>query len=200
MRFALAAPLLAFVARRDLRRAITPQIVFAGAVGYGIVIVLQNAGIHATSVSHAALIVGAVPALVALIAAATASGSTGPRAWVGLRARARRAWGSWRAAAAAAPRGRGRARVRLGHARRLFVVLQPRLLRGQNPMAVTAVQMVAGALVASRTPRSRASRHAPATLTPVVALVALILAGTLLRSRCSPTGSRACPRSSRARS
>ena len=83
VRFALAAPLLAIVARRDLRRAITPQILFAGAVGYGIVIMLQNAGIHATSVSHAALIVGAVPALVALIAAATGKGSTGPLAWVG---------------------------------------------------------------------------------------------------------------------
>ena len=78
VRFALAAPLLAIVARRDLRRAITPQILFAGAVGYGLVIMLQNAGIHATSVSHAALIVGAVPALVALIAAATGKGSTGP--------------------------------------------------------------------------------------------------------------------------
>ncbi len=83
VRFTLAAPLLAVVARRHLRAALTPRIVFAGAVGYGLVIVLQNAGIESTSVSHAALIVGAVPALVALIAATTGRGSTGPAAWLG---------------------------------------------------------------------------------------------------------------------
>src|SRR5687767_15645918 len=57
MRFAIAAPLLALFARRGLRAALTPGIVFAGAAGYGLVIVLQNAGIERTSVSHAALIV-----------------------------------------------------------------------------------------------------------------------------------------------
>ena len=44
---------------------------------------LQNAGIDATSVSHAALIVGAVPALVALIARLTGRAPTGPLAWAG---------------------------------------------------------------------------------------------------------------------
>ncbi|HET8757887.1 MAG TPA: hypothetical protein VFM58_17840, partial [Solirubrobacteraceae bacterium] len=57
-RFAIAAPLLALIARRGLRAAITPPIVAAGAVGYGAVIVLQNTGIQRTSVTHAALIVG----------------------------------------------------------------------------------------------------------------------------------------------
>src|SRR6201989_2790207 len=66
VRFALAAPLLAFAARRGLRAAFTPAILVAGAAGYGIVIVLQNAGIAHTSVSHAALIVGAGPGLVCL--------------------------------------------------------------------------------------------------------------------------------------
>ena len=75
--------MLAILARRDLRAAFTPRILLAGAVGYGLVIVLQNAGIEQTSVSHAALIVGAVPALVALIAAATGRSTAGPAAWVG---------------------------------------------------------------------------------------------------------------------
>jgi hypothetical protein len=71
VRFALAAPLLAFFARKHLKAAFTPRILAAGAIGYGLVIVLQNAGIERTSVSHAALIVGATPALVALTAAAS---------------------------------------------------------------------------------------------------------------------------------
>src|SRR3954470_1714205 len=83
VRFALAAPLLAFAARRHLRAALTPRILAAGAIGYGIVIVLQNAGIERTSVSHAALIVGATPALVALTAIATGRGKSGPLAWAG---------------------------------------------------------------------------------------------------------------------
>ena len=68
-RFALAAPLLAFAGRRGLRAALTPRIAAAGAIGFGAVILLQNAGIERTSVSHAALVVGAVPVMVALIAA-----------------------------------------------------------------------------------------------------------------------------------
>ena len=44
VRFALAAPLLAFAARKHLKAAFTPRILAAGAVGYGVVIVLQNAG------------------------------------------------------------------------------------------------------------------------------------------------------------
>src|SRR5689334_18004157 len=69
-RFGVAAPLLAFVARRGLRAALSGPVAAWGALGYGLVIVLQNAGIERTSVSHGALIVGAVPALVALISLA----------------------------------------------------------------------------------------------------------------------------------
>ena len=71
----------------------------AGAVGYGAVIVLQNAGIERTSVTHASLIVGAVPVLVAVIAAAVRPRHgrrrpRGPARWWRSRASA-----SWRAAA-----------------------------------------------------------------------------------------------------
>src|SRR3954454_18075618 len=68
-RFAVAAPLLALLARGGLREAATVRIALWGAAGYGGVVLLQNLGIERTSVSHAALIVGAVPALVALTAA-----------------------------------------------------------------------------------------------------------------------------------
>src|ERR1700759_5358521 len=57
-RFALAAPALALAGRRGLRDAATPAIVLSGALGFGGVILLQNAGIARTSVSHAAVLVG----------------------------------------------------------------------------------------------------------------------------------------------
>src|SRR3954463_4830554 len=83
VRFGLAAALLAFAGRRGLRKAAAPSVLLSGAVGYGLVIVLQNAGIERTSVSHAALIVGAVPALVALATAVTGRGRTDRRAAAG---------------------------------------------------------------------------------------------------------------------
>ena len=68
-RFLVAAPMLGLVGRRGLRDALTPRVLASGAVGFGVVIVLQNVGIEHTSVSHAAMIVGAIPVLVALMAA-----------------------------------------------------------------------------------------------------------------------------------
>ena len=62
-----------------------------------------------------------------------------------------------------------------------FIVVQPRLLAGRDPAAVTAVQFAAGALVAL--PHALVFEGlppAPATAGPVVALVALAFAGTLL--------------------
>jgi O-acetylserine/cysteine efflux transporter len=82
-RFAAAAPLLAFVGRRGMREAFTPRVAAAGAIGFGAVIVLQNAGIERTSVSHAALLVGAVPALVALMTAGSGQAVTRRLAWGG---------------------------------------------------------------------------------------------------------------------
>jgi O-acetylserine/cysteine efflux transporter len=180
VRFAAAAPLLALVSRRDLRRAFTPKILFAGAVGYGLVVMLQNAGIHATSVSHAALIIGAVPALVALISAVTGKGSTGPLAWAGF---------ALALAGVGIVAGGGGGGATLGGDGLMlassalsatFVVVQSQLLRGQNPIAMTAVQMFAGALAAMPNAIVEGVPAAPASLAPVAALLALILAGTLL--------------------
>ena len=179
VRFALAAPVLAVLARGNLRAALTPRIVFAGAVGYGLVIVLQNAGIERTSVSHAALIVGAVPALVALVAAVSGRGATGPTAWLGFAL----ALGG----VAIVAGGGGGAASLGGDALVLvsvtlsatFVVIQPSLLRGRDPLAVTAVQMVAGGLAAVPNAALEGLPAAPTTAAPVVALLALAIAGTL---------------------
>src|SRR5205807_4819432 len=83
VRFAAAAPVLAVVGRRGLRDALTLRVLASGAVGFGAVIVLQNAGIERTSVSHAAVVVGAVPVLVALIAAGLGQTATRPLTWAG---------------------------------------------------------------------------------------------------------------------
>ncbi len=83
MRFLVAAPILAVVGRRGLRQAFTAPVLMLGAIGYGAVILLQNAGIDRTSVSHAAIIVGALPVVVALVTAAVGRGSAPRLAWLG---------------------------------------------------------------------------------------------------------------------
>jgi drug/metabolite transporter (DMT)-like permease len=179
VRFVLAAPLLALAGRRGLRAAATPRIMAAGAVGYGLVIVLQNAGIERTSVSHAALIVGAVPALVAVLSAV--GGRALPRvAWIGFLlalAGVGIVAGGGGGGATLAGDGLVLASVLLSAT---FVVVQPRLLEGRDPIAVTAVQVTAGALAAVPNALAEGVPHAPASVAPVLALGALIVAGTLL--------------------
>jgi O-acetylserine/cysteine efflux transporter len=179
-RFGMAAPILAALAGRErLRAAASPAVLAAGAAGYGLVIVLQNAGIGRTSVSHAALIVGAVPALVALLAAARGEGSTGPAAWLGL---------ALALIGVGIVAGGGGGGASLGgdalvlasvSLSAVFVVAQPALLRGRDPLAVTAVQMVAGGVAALPNAAAEGLPHAPAAAGPVVALLALAGAGTL---------------------
>ena len=64
-------------------RAAGPPVLASGAVGYGGSVVLQNAGITRTSVTHAALLIGAVPVLVAVIAAVWQRAVARPVAWAG---------------------------------------------------------------------------------------------------------------------
>ena len=180
-RFAIAAPLLALFARRGLRAALTPGIVFAGAAGYGLVIVLQNAGIERTSVSHAALIVGAVPVLVAVIAALTRGSRTGPLAWAGsLLALAGVGLVAGGGGAGTSVAGDVLVLVSVtGSA--AFIVAQPTLLAGRDPAAVTAVQLGAGGLAAL--PLAivlEGAPPAPSSVEPVVVVLLLALAGTLL--------------------
>jgi drug/metabolite transporter (DMT)-like permease len=147
-RFGVAAPLLALVARRHLRAALRPRVVRWGALGYGAVILVQNAGIERTSVSHAALIVGVVPVLVALLAAALGRGRTGPLAWLGF-ALALAGVGLVAGGGGGNASGLGDGLVLLSVTlSAAAVTAQPRLLAGRDPVAVTAVQLGAGALVA----------------------------------------------------
>src|SRR3954449_12223774 len=181
VRFGLAAPLLAYAGRRGLRAALTPRVAAAGAIGFGAVILLQNAGIQRTSVSHAALVVGAVPVMVALLAAGLGHGVARPTAWAGyglaLAGIAMVAGGGGTGATAAGD-GLVFASVALSAS---FIVVQPRLLAGRDPASVTAVQFGAGALVAiPPAPPCGGLPAAPATADPVAALAALAFAGTLL--------------------
>jgi O-acetylserine/cysteine efflux transporter len=180
-RFAIAAPLLALLARGRLRAALTPRVMGAGAVGYGGVILLQNAGIAHTSVSHAALIVGAVPVLVAIIVAALGRSGTGPLTWAGsllALAGVGLVAGSGGAGTALA----GDLLVLLsvtGSA--AFIVLQPGLLAGRDPAAVTAVQLAAGGVASLPFAIAfEGAPPAPAAAGPVVAVLALALTGTAL--------------------
>src|SRR4051812_36311499 len=144
-RFGLAAPVLAVVARRQLRAAATPLIAAWGAAGFGAVIVLQNIGIARTSVTHAAVILGAVPVLVALVTAALGQASSGPREWAGFAAAlsgiglvaGSGGQASWQGDA-----------LMLGSAvvSAAMIVAQASLLPGRDAIAVTAVQMAAAAL------------------------------------------------------
>jgi O-acetylserine/cysteine efflux transporter len=180
-RFAIAAPLLALFARRTLRAALTPAVVAAGAVGYGVVIVLQNSGIERTSVSHAALIVGAVPVLVAALAAVLGRGSGARLMWVGsLLALA--GVGLVAGGGGAGTSVEGDLLVLLSVTMSAaFIVAQPTLLAGRDPVAVTAVQLGAGGLAAL--PLAillEGAPPAPVGGQALVAVLALALTGTLL--------------------
>jgi drug/metabolite transporter (DMT)-like permease len=151
-----------------------------GAVGFGVVIVLQNVGIQRTSVTHAAVILGAVPVLVALTAAAAGRGSAGPQAWGGF---------ALMLAGMALVAGSG------GHASvsgdllmlasaalsALTIEAQSRLLPGRDAVAVTAVQMGAAALVALPLAlvAGQAPTHAPTAIQALNA-AGLVTLGSLL--------------------
>ena len=179
-RFAVAAPILAVVARRRLRDALSLRVAGAGALGYGAVILLQNAGIERTSVSHGALIVGAVPVLVAIIAASLGRATAGAAAWAGSLIAL--------AGVGLVAGGGGSGTSLAGDLLVLasvagsaaFMVVQPSLLAGRDPASVTAVQFAGGAIAALVVAAVlEGPPPAPPAAGPVVAVVGLALAGTL---------------------
>ena len=183
-RFVIAAPALAFVGRSGLRDALTPRVVLAGAIGFGGVVLLQNAGVARTSVSHAAVIVGVVPMLVALIGAGLRQSRTGVFSWAGYGL-ALLGIALIAGHGGAGSTDEGDALVLASAAlSALFIAFQPRLLEGRDVAAVTAVQFGAGALAAlpfavlHGDPGLTSALRAPAE--PVIALVSLGVAGTLL--------------------
>lgn len=179
-RFTLAAVPLALLGRRHLRAAMSPAVLAWGTVGYGAVIVLQNAGIQRTSVSHAALLIGAMPVLVALLTVGLGRARVGPVAWLGFAvALGGVAVISVDGGGAASPGGDALVVLSLLFSAS-FMVAQPRLLAGRDPVAVTAVQLGAAALFT--TPVAFLMDGVPTTpgLTPTVAMVGLAVGGTLV--------------------
>src|SRR5712692_1538537 len=84
VRFAVAAAiLLPAAAPRELRATFRPAVLASGALGYGGSVLVQNVGITRTSVTHAALLIGTVPVLVAIIAAVWHRTVARPVAWAG---------------------------------------------------------------------------------------------------------------------
>ena len=178
----LLAALLITGQRTALRRAFTPAVLAAGALGYGGSVMVQNAGITRTSVTHAALLIGAVPVLVAIIAAVWHRTVARPVAWFGF---AVSLGGVGLVTAGGGGGGATLAGDGLVLASLLLsatvTVAQARLLTGRDPVAVTAVQFL-GATLGSL-PVAVVSEGAPATPTGFgapLAVVALALAGTLL--------------------
>ena len=206
VRFGLAAAVLLAVARRRghgagqrsarqparqparqsarqsaLRQAFTPAVLAAGALGYGGSVMVQNIGISRTSVTHAALLIGAVPVLVAIIAAVWYRAVARPVAWFGFAV-------SLGGVGLVTTGGGGGGATMAGDGLVLVSLLlsatvtvaQGRLLAGRDPVAVTAVQFLGATLgslpVAMVTEGVPA---APAGAGVVLAVVALALAGTL---------------------
>ena len=179
-RFGLAAAVLLAAVGFRVRGAASPAVLAWGAVGYGGSILVQNAGITRTSVSHAALLIGATPVLVAVIAALRHRSVAPPVAWTGYAV-------SFAGVGLVAAGGGGGATMAgdglvlasLGFSAS-FIVAQARLLPGRDPVAVTAVQFLAAALTAL--PVAAVTEGAPpaaAGAGPVLATAGLVLLGTL---------------------
>jgi drug/metabolite transporter (DMT)-like permease len=178
-RFALAAVLLAWPVRHKLRAAVSPATIGWGAFGYGIVIVAQNAGIARTSVSHAALLVGATPILVALMSVALRRSVVGPVSWAGFAV-------ALAGVGLIAADGGGATLVGDGLVLASlllaagFVVAQPAMLAGRDPVAVTAVQF--GAAAVASLPAAAFLDPMPGTpggWLPALAVAGLVIGGTL---------------------
>lgn len=180
LRFLAATPMLAVIGRRGLREAFTGPVLFSGAVGYGVVVLLQNFGIDHTSVSHGAIIVGALPVVVAVVAAGLGNGAARPLVWLG--------YGVALLGVVLVAKGGGGGATVSGDMlvflsvvlSGAFIAVQPRLLRGRDAAAVTAVQFFAAELVALPVALGGGLPHPPATVGPAVAFVALALVGTIL--------------------
>ena len=181
-RFGLAAAvLLIAVPRPALRAAFTARVLATGALGYGGCILIQNAGIARTSVTHAALLIGAAPVLVAIIAAVWQHAVARPIAWAGFvlsLAGVGLITGGHTAGTGKAGDALVLASVLLAAA---TTVVQGRLLANRDPVAVTAVQFVgAAAVTLPFAVSTEGVPAAPAGAGVVLAVAGLVAAGTLL--------------------
>jgi drug/metabolite transporter (DMT)-like permease len=179
MRFGLAAMILVPVAGRSaVRAALSAPILRWGVLGYGGVVLLQGEAIERTSVSHAAVLGGIVPALVVLMAMA----QSGRRPSVGV------VLGLLGAIAGVIliAGGGGHSSIEgdglvllAGVLSAVYIVAQPPLLRGRSPIAVTAVQMGIASIAVLPVAlfgESSPQVHGPALL----AILGLVIVGSLL--------------------
>ena len=181
IRFAVAVPILAVLARGRLRAAFTAPVLVSGAFGFGLVIVLQNAGIARTSVTHAAVLLGAIPVLVALVAAGVDRTLAGPTAWGGYALALLGVVLVAGAHGAGASAGGDLLVLASAALSALCIAFQPRLLRGRDPAAVTAAQFVGGLLVALPLALLEPRPHGTASgSTAALALLVLATTGTAL--------------------
>ncbi|MGD0700777.1 MAG: DMT family transporter [Trebonia sp.] len=181
VRFALAAlVLLAIADRQGLRAAFSWRVLVWGALGYGGSVLVQNAGLARTSVTHTALIIGAGPVLVALIAALWQHAVARPVAWAGFALSL--------AGVGFIAGGHGGGASGVGDALVLaatllasaMTVAQSDLLAGRDPVAVTAIQFAAAAAVTLPYALvTEGGPPAPVHLAPVLAVLALTVVGTV---------------------
>jgi len=146
LRFTVAGLILVVVLRPRLRD-VRPALIFWGALGYGACIAIQNLGLTRTSVTHAALLVGAVPVMVAVMAVIFDRARVRATAWAGFGL-------SLAGIAVVAGSGGGDASL-TGDALVLisvvigsgFTIVQARMLPGQDVIAVSAAQFLASAAI-----------------------------------------------------
>jgi len=180
-RFALAAAILVAARGPRVRAMCRPAVLASGGVGYGASVVLQNLGIMHTSVTHAALIIGATPVLIAIIAALWRLSVAKPVAWAGFAVSL--------AGVGLVAGGKGGGATLGGDGLVLasqllsaaFTVVQARLLRGRDPVDLTAAQFLGAALAVL--PVALATEGIPAGPAGPVALLAtagLAFCGTVL--------------------
>ena len=148
LRFGLAAAVLLPVARRRGQRVLEVRACcFRGRPGTAGRSSFRTPGSLRTSVTHAALLIGAVPVLVAVIAAVWHRAVARPAAWLGFAI-------SLGGVGLVTAGGGGGGASALGDGLVLislvlsavFTVAQGRLLPGRDPVAVTAVQFLGAAL------------------------------------------------------
>ena len=168
--------------RAALRDAFTPAVLVSGALGYGGSVIVQNAGIIRTSVTHAALLIGAVPVLVAVIAAVWHRTVARPVAWFGFAVSLGGVGlitaGGGGGGATLAGDGLVLASLLLSAT---VTVAQGRLLTGRDPVAVIAVLFLGATLGALPIAvLTEGAPKVPGSPGPVLAVVALAAAGTLL--------------------
>lgn len=185
VRFAIAAAvLLAAVDRKALRAAFRAPVFGWGALGLGGSVLVQNAGIGMTSVTHASLLIGCGPVLVAVIAALWHRDVARPVAWAGF------AFSLGGIAVVAGGQGGGANGVGdvivLASAMlaATLTVAQGRMLKDQDPAALTAVQFLGAAIGALPVALiTEGLPHAPAAggagMLAVLAVLGLTAVGTL---------------------